>query len=365
MAKKEDRKKQKKRLREQKKDARARQHLASQRPSLYPDIVVDRDCEDSCFLQTIKGVVSSFSYGDDAHCSPEHREHYLTIAQIGWTAWYERMRDQAKKMFPERASAQRSLQEATLPHLLHFGTWVFQNLPPQYTSRFDPEHFFRVIQYGNVMIVSFRLMDHTEDKGQRIYTLPSKPTVEIQGVRWQVGLYPHALERLCLRLVPQYGLTYASCFDVFCRFDQGLLCFVPTSLADGQEAIRVDFTPPLATVFYEPYAAWARRLLGLPDAHAFSRGHKWAMVLGYLPLHIQGKFARAKTFLLPGFAKTPEHALGLRSAKTASERRLLHAMTDETTRTLDLAGDTLAAIKWYHDNGVPQIFPALRPKAGN
>jgi hypothetical protein len=29
----------------------------------------------------------------------------------------------------------------------------------------------------------------------------------------------------------------------------------------------------------------------------------------------------------------------------------------------DLIGDTLAAIKWYHDNGVPQIFPRDRPPA--
>ncbi len=45
MAKKDDHKKQKKRLREK----RHRQHLASLRPSLYPAIVVNADCKDPVF----------------------------------------------------------------------------------------------------------------------------------------------------------------------------------------------------------------------------------------------------------------------------------------------------------------------------
>ena len=358
MAKKDDRKKQKKRLRENKKRARQLQHIASQQPSLYPNIVVNADCKDPVFRKAVFEVLSGYSYRDDAHCTPENREHYLSIAQIGWKAWYDGLSEKAYASHPDRMTAERALQQATLPQMLHFGTWLFQHLPPKYTERFDPEHFFRIDNFGNVLIVSFTLMDCIEDKGQWLYIPHWKPTVQMQGVEWQVGLYPHALERLCSRLVPQHSLTYANCVDVFYRFSQNLLRFVPASLADGQEALRVEFSPPLGTVFYEAYAAWARRLLDLPDTHNFSGPEWWAMALGYLPLHIQGKYARAKTFLLPGFAKTPEHAIGLRKAKSDSERRLLSAMTDESKRTFDLAGDTLAGIKWYHDNGVLQIFPA-------
>lgn len=356
MAKKEDRKKQKKRLREKKRDARHRQHLASLRPSLYPDIVVNADCRDPVFRDAVAEVLSGYSYTDDAHCPPEIREDYLAIARLGWKGWYAMMREKAIESHANDVAAQRALQKATLPSMLHFGTWLFQQLPPRYTTQFDPEHFFRIDHVGNLHVVSFTLMDCIEDKGQRLYIPHCKPTVQMQGVDWQVGLYPHALERLCSRLVPRSSLTYANCVDVFHRFSQGMLRFVPVSLADGQEAARVDFCPPLGTVFYEAYAAWARELLELPETHNFSDDGWWTMVLGYLPLHIQGKYARAKTFLLPGFAKTPEHALGVRKAATGSERRLLRAMTDENSRTFDLTGDTIAAIKWYHDNGVPQIF---------
>ena len=325
--------------------------------------MVNADCKNPVFGKAVAEVLSGYSYKDDAHCPPENREHYLTVARIGWTAWYAGMREKAYESHQDSVTAERSLQEATLPHMLHFGTWVFEHLPQKYKKQFDPAHFFRIDNYGKSLLVSFTLMDCVEDKGKLLYIPHWKPTVRMQGVEWQAGLYPHALERLCSRLVPQHSLTYTNCVDVFHRFSQNMLRFVPTSLADGQEAVRVDFSPPLGTVFYEAYAAWARRLLEFPETHDFSRDGRWAMVLGYLPLRVRGKYARAKTFLLPGFAKTPEHALGLRKATSNSERRLLRAMRDEKKRTRDLAGDTLTAIKWYHDNGVPQVFPCDRPTA--
>jgi hypothetical protein len=356
MAKKEDRKKQKKRLREKKRGVRQRQHLASLQPSPFPAIVLNADCKNPVFRNAVGEAASAYSYNDDSHCPPEIREHYRTIAQIGWHGWYTALREQAYELHSDRTPAERALQEATVPTFLHFGTWLFPRLPPQYNSRFDPEHFFRIVPHRNTLLVSFTFMESVEDSGHQLYIPQWEPTIRMQGIDWKIGLYPHALDRLCSRLVPRNALTYSNCVDVFHRFDQGMLRFVPTMLADGQEAARVDFSPPLGTVFYEPYAAWVRKVLQLPETHDFANEGFWSIVLGYLPLRVRGKYARAKTFLLPGFTKTPEHALGLQKAGSGNERRLLKAMQDEEQRTSDLTGDATAGIKWYHDNGVPQIF---------
>jgi len=361
MARKDDRKKQKQRLRDKKKHERRRKFQASLRPSRYPNIVVNADCDDPVFRKVVGETLERFSYDDDAHCPPEYREHYLTVAQIGWSAWYESMGDEVYETHADGLTADRALQHATLPFMLHFGTWLFQNLPPKYTERLTPESFFRIDQVANVLVVSFTLMESVEDKGQRLYIPPWEPTMQMQGVDWKVGLYPHALDRLCSRLVPQGALTYSNCLDVFYRFSQNMLEFDPVTLADGQQAARVTFSPPLGTVFYEPYARWVRGVLGLPGTHDFATDGSWSIVLGYLPLHIQGKYARAKTFLLPGFAKTPEHGLASK-ARTLEEHVMLMDMSDENVRTGDLAGDTLAAIKWCHDSGVPQVF---RPPQGD
>lgn len=358
MAKKEDRRKQKKRLREKKKEVRERQHLASLRESIYPDIVINADCEDPEFRKVVGEIASGFSYEDDAHCPPHIRDHYRVIALIGWRKWYAALKAQMYREHVFRVPAERDLQVHAVPVFLHFGTWLFEHLPPRYTSRFTPETFFRIDQYRNVLVVSFTLMKRVEEKGQRLYTPQCEPTIRMQGVEWKIGLYPHALNRLCSRLVPQSALTYSNCVDVFHRFNQGMLQFVPVSLADGSVAARVDFRPPLGTVFYEPYAAWVRRVLTLPDTHDFAGDGWWSIVLGYLPLHVQGKYARAKTFLLPGFCKTPEYEAGCRRAKSITEHALVATMMDEDNRTYDLTGDVVEAVRWFQSIGVPQIFRA-------
>lgn len=354
MAKKEDRKKQKQRLREKKKETRHRHHLESLRP-VFPEIRLVNDCRDPVFFKAVSDVIDRWSYTDDAHCPPEFRANYRTIAKVGWPEWDRQNRAAAKKAQPDAESARLAAQEAVIRQATQFGTWVFENLPPQYTTRFNPEYFFKVNFTPIGMAVSFTLMSSVEDKGQRLYIPRSKPHIHMQGTDWQVALYPHALDRLCSRLVPQHSLTYTNCTDVWVRFHQKVILFAPTSLPDGQEAARVDFIPPLATFFYERYAAWVRAILGLPDTHDFSTDRRWAIVLGYLPLHIQGKYARAKTFLLPGFVKTPEYALAKQKARSNAEWELLTTMTDENTRTFDVTGDAFAAIKWYHDNGVLQV----------
>jgi len=245
MAKKEDRKKHKKREREKKRDARHRQHLASLQPSTYPNIVINADCEDPAFREVVGEVAANFSYNDDADCPPEMRDHYRAIAMIGWQEWYAALKAKIYREHDFQVTAERALQETTVPVFLHFGTWLFEHLPPQYTKRFTREHFFRIDQYQNVLLVSFTLINSVEDKGQRLYLPHWSPTVKMQGVEWQVGLYPHALDRLCSRLVPQGALTHSRCVDVYHRFSGGLLQFSPVSLFDGEEAARVEFSPPL------------------------------------------------------------------------------------------------------------------------
>ena len=360
MARKEDRKKHKQRLRDKKKDARARQHQLSLRPSPYPGIAINTDHVNPAFRNAVKELAESFSYTDDSHCPPDIRAHYRTIACIGWVDWYAAVRGKAYLEHDDSSEAEQWLQRSTLPTMLHLGTWLFQRLPTIYTSRFSPEHFFRVDNIGSGQVVSFKLMDHVKEQGQHVYTPPTNPTIPMQGVEWQIAMYCHALERVCSRLVPAHSMSYSHCYDLYLRFNQGLLRYIPATLADGSEAARVEFLAPLSTVFYEKYAAWARALLDLPAIHIFPQGASWPVVLGYLPLHIQGRFARAKTFLLPGFSKTPEFALGMREATSDAERLLLSSMTDEGRRTFDLADDAIAAIKWYHDHGVPQIYPPER-----
>ena len=82
--------------------------------------------------------------------------------------------------------------------------------------------------------------------------------------------------------------------------------------------------------------------------------------IGYCPAIIEGEFIKAKTLLYPGFASTPEYAAILRSSLS---RRDKQEMIKKATR-LDadcLMQDGLGLIKWFHDNGVPQVVQLPQP----
>jgi hypothetical protein len=76
--------------------------------------------------------------------------------------------------------------------------------------------------------------------------------------------------------------------------------------------------------------------------------------VGYCPVVFENGFAKAKTFLYPGFKGTPEYGLVRKSRLSPAEKDLLipNSTSQDTTEGLKLY---LKATKWFHDNGVPQV----------
>jgi hypothetical protein len=215
------------------------------------------------------------------------------------------------------------------------------------------------------LVIRFNLFEQAEEHGQSLFLLPGRPTVTTNGVKWTVGLYSHAVERICDRLYNGQPPDYGTYLDLYFRLSRGWLSFEQLALHDGQEAARVLFELPLTTTRFTYYADYARQILGLSPDHRFEVRDKLFAVVGYMPLLFQGRYARAKTFLLPGFAKTPEFTLARQKARSLHEQVLLAATTDESRRTDDLEGATVAAIKWYHENGVPQIIDRTNGCSGD
>ena len=361
MARKEDRKKQKQRTKENKRAARHRDYLAAEaKANRYPPIVIDSSGANPAIVDAVRQILSGFSYDDPECCDQVTLNNYLLLRTVGPRERYLRVREQLEARYQSEQEAAAAVEYHAVQFHQHLGEWIFRRLPEQFTTPFSPEHFYRVDITDRGLFVRFELLASVGEPHNPLYVPPTKPTVVMQGVRWQVGLYRHALEQLCARLQCTDTHGYASYLALYFRFTNGYLVYEPVQLPHGQEALRVDFELPLTTNFYDYYPVYARRMLGLPEDHVFKESDRLFAVLGYLPLHVQGKYARAKTFLLPGFFKTPEYALYCKKAQTTEERRLLLAMTDENRRTGDLEGETFEAIKWYHDNGVPQVFERLK-----
>ncbi|MBF0475754.1 MAG: hypothetical protein HQK59_07955 [Deltaproteobacteria bacterium] len=79
--------------------------------------------------------------------------------------------------------------------------------------------------------------------------------------------------------------------------------------------------------------------------------------IGYCPVGLNGDFASAITFLSPGMKGTQEYKLLEEANLTRQERRaLLESIRNSgTLNDLDRTND-YRAIKWFHNNGIPQIF---------
>lgn len=357
MAKKEDRKKQKKRLKEKKKATERRRHLEAQaQAARYPRIIVNPAGGDPAFVGVVSEIVKTFSFDDPQCCDDTTRANYASIADVGMKGWVRHFAGEIAQVSstPQEARLRHEYQLVTM--YSHFGEWLFAQLPMGLKSSFSLDTFFRVHLDDTGIGIHFTLLESVGEPANPLYLPPDAPKVVMQGAKWQVGLYRHALERICSRITGGRETTYAGYNDIYFRLHQKCFAYEPVILHGGQEALRVDFQLPVTNHCFKYYAEYARKILGLPADHPFSDADRLYAVAGYLPLQIQGKYARAKTFLLPGFAKTPEYALARSNATTPEERMLLRDMTDEERRTGDLDGWTVEAIRWYHENGVPQVF---------
>lgn len=379
MAKKDDRKKQKKRLKEQKRQAEVRRHQAVLRHlNKYPRIKIIPAGGDSALVSEIERLVNEFSFEDPECCPADIRQDYESIAKNGLikhirsTMKMERERVALLRRFSSVLDGQLtdidfSLDNKTLAEQLivcqfaalhcQVGTWLFEHLPKSFTEGSPARYFFKTELEDADIVVRFELLESVGESHNPLYLFPKRATVAMQGVTWEVGLYRHALEQLCDRLIQDIEASYHRWFELYSLFRGPALAFVPVTLSDGTEAVRIDRELFLATMntSSDYDANYAKIILGLPMDHKFSSEDMMSTVVGYLPLQIKGKYARAKTFLLPGFSKTPEGELARRKAVTPAERVLLRSMSDEC-RSEDLESDTLKALSWCHRNGVPQVF---------
>jgi hypothetical protein len=114
-------------------------------------------------------------------------------------------------------------------------------------------------------------------------------------------------------------------------------------------ALFADCGDPL-TVVHEIYA---KKLLGLKRHDPCDKRPEYR--LGYCPIESDGAFVVAKTFLPPGYKGTPEYGMLIKSKLPKADRTTLLSLARDHVRDHEQADDWLPLIKWFHNNGVPQV----------
>jgi hypothetical protein len=344
MAKQEDRKKHKKRLKEKRK---AEKRAARGR---FPQLVIIPDGEDPGFMRVVEELVDSFDFDDPDSCSSDDRHMYLLLRTLGLDGIFARLDSQsvAEVAAKHELSREDLIDEILVPLLTHLGEWIFERLPDQYRTNPLPFYFYDIVPQAKHLSIRFQFLPHVKSPHGTIYLSPLEPTVRINDEDFKVGFTRHALERACHRLALNQPITYYDFKRVATHF-KTCEYFEVISLPDEQLALRL-----LGLCSDDLIDIYLRDVAGL-DESRISSG-KCFFVLGYCPLQIVRNYAVATTFLCPGYRGTPEHALIDSTTMSANERRALHAMASSATLADAIRGHQTEALRWYHRNGVPQVI---------
>jgi hypothetical protein len=354
--KREDRKKQKKHLKEQKK-SNARQRLLAERrrADLYPRIIIDPKGGDPEFVSIVRRILAGFSFEDPTICPPDRQRIFREFHKLGVDQMLVNMQAELSEIRTQTATTQQVEDTACFTIHEYLGNWIFERLPEPCRVKPLPFHYYEAVPSTKDLVIRFALLPNTTNEHGRIYYSGFQPTVPFGGGKWKVAFFRHAIERICERLCtkPQINFSHFSSLATYFRFTT---YFEPLELPDGQHAIRLfDYCYRGDDVGNHPYVKHVleNEIPAAQNAHLVH-------VLGYCPLSFIGPRAVAKTFLYPGYRNTPEDHLVRTAPITMAKRRELLALASHNNATNFYVAGGFEAIKWYHDNGVPQVIALKR-----
>jgi len=321
-----------------------------------PRLLVDPEFGDKELVRCVEELAVRFD-PRLPECRGDVPENYfLLLREYG----FDGFQDVIRRAAGVRQDHVMSLEDVVFHQILGTmwapGNWLFEGLPEHFRHGSLVRNFFYVAFTGDDFIVRFRVLETASSAGGTVYIPPSKPTVPLAGRQWGVALHAHALERLCERFRATPRPTYLQNFFLWTALSHKVWKYEPIELNDGQPALRVLTHISCNEVGTKWHDVYVKQILG--EKNVPQHTQMLAVVVGYLPLQISGNFARALTFLFPGYRNTPEAKLVEALPPGAWMQRRVRALAKDATFYSLFYRKTAEAIKWYHEHGVPQVFPA-------
>jgi hypothetical protein len=361
MAKKEDRKKQKKREKERNKAKAHAKYLAEKaKAERYPKIVFETSEGNGYFVAEVRAVAETLDF-DSPEMGPDWmREFYCRYRAEGFAAariWLEDLEEKTRQQIVRTGIFPNSLDEYPRrdEFLTHLGDRIFARIPVETRRRFLPMNdFFIEPIKGNLLLRFSSLLEEPGEWGT-VYYSRLMPKVDVDGKRVTVAFSDHAMQQLCARRSPRH-LTYGGNADAHAYLAKCVYHEIVT-LTNGSQVIRL-----WDCCDHEGFDIYRRYVLGV-----FGKENRQPYaglchyILGYCPFVLENGFAKAKSFLYPGYRGTPERAIlegggepGARYVKWLDESENEDAeQFFETERAVEVA-------KWLHENGAPQVVQMTR-----
>lgn len=361
MAKKEDRKKQKKRLKEQKRAATHAKYVAAKaKAERFPEIVFETSEGNGYFVAEVRAVAETLDF-DSPEMGPDWmREFYRRLRAEGYAAanlWFEDLAEKTRERILRTGIIPNSRDE--YPNfdgrVTHLGERIFARIPIEVRQRFLPMNFFFVLELNGNLLLRFSSMLEEPGEWGTVYYSRLMPKVDVDGKRVTVAFSKHAIDQLCARRA-RPDLTYGCNTDAHAYLTKCIYHEIIT-LENGSQVIRL-----WDCCDHEGFDVYRRYVSGVfGERNLKLYAGRCHYILGYCPFKLENGFAKAKSFLYPGFRGTPERAILESGGELAAQYvKWLDESEDEDAERFFETERAVAVAKWLHENGAPQVVQMTR-----
>jgi len=352
-----ERKKQKKQRRDAKKTARRNEYNQQARAiakklSKYPEIIFDEAEGTPEFVAAVRKAQSDIDLDDPAVCPELWQDAYKVIREEGFGT----VMDLQQQAIAQGWYSEQEMEINAHFFMLHYGTQIFDRIPLETRRRLLPYNDLKIRPAGNCLLLSFSSLLQKRGKGGTIFYSRRRPTVTLGGHAWPVGFSRHSIEQAVLRLNPDY-CKYSCSSDVH-SFFANCVYFEPAELDSRTRPRQQAFS--MFDVCDDPaflsYRIYVNDVLGLAGEEPDRTDGKFYFRLGYFPVEIDNGFAKAVSFMRPGYTGTPELRALLKAEGLDRTRKafLLRDARENKGREVLLEGRT-DVIAWFHEHAVPQV----------
>lgn len=232
---------------------------------------------------------------------------------------------------------------------INLGRGILMNSPGNLIRRNMPTSCFWLTPGDRDWQINCASLITKNSSAGRVYQSPHKPTINLDGEDHYVVFSRHALFQLAGRTGPveEWRNSYVAQLHVF-GFFYDCVYFEEVQLRNKNRAIVI-FSPCLRAG--DPVRRFFRDLMGFESESQLENHY---CVIGYCPLTLDGNRAIAKTFLTPGYLQTPERGTIKTSGRVELMRDVEQAC-DEGVSPFKDDEKVEKAIRWFHENGVPQV----------
>jgi len=315
------------------------------RQSQYPVVRIDDTYGDPRFIEAVKLAATRTDFDNPELFGDADRAFHKILRADGLGEAARVVRAVSLRLALDQHPAANVLAHTLA---MSYGEALFQQIPEDVRKRFLPYNDMRVDFTARDIVLRFSSMNRKSGDGGTIFYSSRRPKISLRDQEWKVAFSRHAIERICARLNPRY-LTYAAAGDVHAVLNT-CIWYEPVTLFPNHPAFAIWDTCSNPTNL--SYQLFVREVLG--ERNVVPGNGPCYHRVGYCPVVFEDGFAKAKTFLCPGYDTTPEYGLVRKSRMSALDKDLMiHSAS--SSDLLHIADEGVEAIKWFHENGVLQV----------